>query len=65
MQLIEQVDAVSICAGRFGEMLMMQCADPNSQPAPSRLCQLGQFLSHLLSTSVAFINLYPPFYFFL
>lgn len=26
-----------VCSGRFEETLMMQCADPNTIPAPSRL----------------------------
>lgn len=47
----------------LGEMLMMQCADPNTLPAPSRLHQLGQSLSLSLSPSASFINPYPFFSF--
>lgn len=64
MQLVEQVGPFSICSGRLGEMLMMQCADPNTLPAPSRLRQLGQSLSLSLSPSVSFIHPYPSFRFF-
>lgn len=62
MQLVEQVGLFSICSGRLGETLMMHCADPNTLPAPSRLCQLGQSLSLFLSPSVSFINPYPSFH---
>lgn len=65
MQLVEQVGPFSICSGRFGELLMMQCADPNTLPAPSRLRQLGQSLSLSLSPSVSFINPNPSFHFVL
>lgn len=65
MQIVEQVGLFSICSGRLEEMLMMQCADPNTLPAPSRLCQLGQSLSLSPSPSVSFINPYPSFHFFL
>lgn len=50
---------LSIYPSRLGEMLMMQSADPNTQPAPSRLCQLGQSPSLFLCTS--FINPYSSF----
>lgn len=35
---------MQVRSGRFGETLMMQCADPNTLPAPSRLHQLEQTL---------------------
>lgn len=63
MQLVEQVGPFSICSGRLGEMLMMQCADPNTLPAPSRLHQLGQSMSLSLSPSASFKNPYPSFHF--
>lgn len=63
MQLVEQVCPFSICLGRLGEMLMMQCADPNTLPAPSRLHQLEQSLSLSLSPSASFVNPYLTFLF--
>lgn len=63
MQLVEQVCPFSICSGRLGEMLMMQCADPNTLPAPSRLHQLEQSLSLSLSPSASFVNPYLTFLF--
>lgn len=64
MQLAEQVCPFPVCSGRLVEMLMMQCADPNTLPAPSRLHQLEQSLSLSFPPSTSFVNPWLSSYFF-
>lgn len=53
-----------VCSGRLVEMLMMQCADPNTLPAPSRLHQLERSLSLRFFPSTSFVKPRLSLYFF-